>query len=117
MKRDRLGERLLIIYALNIIDVIYTMYFAVRFGIQIEANSYALKLWNNNPTLLVVFKLFGVGLLLIVIYLLRKYRAADFASKVFTCDIWYARCVSHCFAFIGYTESWFSVIISQFTKL
>ena len=58
------------------------MYFAVRFGIQIEANSYALKLWNNNPTLLVVFKLFGVGLLLIVIYLLRKYRAADFASKV-----------------------------------
>ncbi|NLB61260.1 MAG: hypothetical protein GX802_02355 [Clostridiales bacterium] len=82
MKKDRLGERLLIIYALNIIDVIYTMYFAMRFGIQIEANEYALKLWNDNPALLIIFKLFGVGFFLILIYLFRKYKAAEFASKI-----------------------------------
>ena len=72
--------KLIVIYVLNIIDLIATMLLVKRFGIQIEGNP--IGKWLIETNLVWFVKIVIVGAALLGLYKLQKIKIAHTASTV-----------------------------------
>lgn len=72
--------KLIVIYILNIIDLIATMLLVKRFGIQIEGN--LIGKWLIETNLVWFVKIFIVGVALLGLYKLQESKTANTASTV-----------------------------------
>ena len=78
------GKLLFLSYILNIFDLAATMLLVINYGIGIEGNPIG-RVLLSSPALAVGYKTIGIGLLLLLIYRLRKYKAAVIGSYVIFC--------------------------------
>ena len=72
--------KLIVIYVLNIIDLIATMLLVKRFGIQIEGNP--IGKWLIETNLVWFVKIFIVGVALLGLYKLQEIKIAQTASTI-----------------------------------
>lgn len=72
--------KLIVIYILNIIDLIVTMLLVKRFGVQIEGNP--IGKWLIETNLVWFVKIIIVGVALFGLYKLQKIKIAHTASTV-----------------------------------
>ena len=82
---------LLLTYIFNIIDYLFTTYWIHQYGIDIEGNPIGRWLYQNN--LAAPVKIFGVGAMLIILYMAishqnkrseKSFRWWDYASWIMT---------------------------------
>lgn len=73
--------RLTACYIFNIFDLIITLFWVQLLGLQAEANPFG-KLLLQNPSVAVAVKTLGVGLALLMLYILRNRKIANFGINV-----------------------------------
>lgn len=87
-------QRLITTYALNLVDLAFTLFLVSLYGIGIEGNPIGAFLIGNR--LAIPYKAVAVGLLFLLLYRLdkRAHRAVNAASWVLFC-VFAALCVYH----------------------
>lgn len=73
--------RLIVIYFLNIFDLIFTRYWVNKIGIDFELNPIG-KWILSSPILTIAFKVILVGALLILMYFMREYKITKICSWI-----------------------------------
>ncbi|NLB62243.1 MAG: hypothetical protein GX802_07520 [Clostridiales bacterium] len=68
-------------YIFNIFDLIITLFWVQLLGLQAEANPFG-KMLLLNPSVAVVVKTLGVGLALLILYIMRNRKIANFGINV-----------------------------------